>query len=127
MKTRTDNFSENANILPYGSNVGAPSIVLPDLDGFKSEKGITAKHHIEQKLTELKRQYEELVQLAFDTDLVYNARYNFVPVVGKIYHLYKTDEDYLLSMIEPQYWNKYKFIGSYEFQSDAVWKKINEG
>ena len=126
MTKRPDSYAKDANILPYGSNISAPSIVLPDLDGFKSEKGTTARHHIEQKLSEIKRQYQELVELAQDTELVYNARYNFVPIVGKTYHLYKTETDYLLSMIEPESWNKFEHIGSYEFESDAVWKRIND-
>jgi len=126
MNKRPDSYAKDANILPYGSNISAPSIVLPDLDGFKSEKGTTARHHIEQKLSEIKRQYQELVELAQDTELVYNARYNFVPIVGKTYHLYKTETDYLLSMIEPESWNLYEYIGSYEFESDAVWKRIDE-
>ena len=121
---RPDNYAENAAMLPYGSNLSAPSIVLPDLEGFKNEKGVIAKQHLEQKLQEIKEQYENLLELANDTQLVYNARYNFVPIVGKTYHLYRTENDYILSMIDPNRWTKYEYIGSYIFESNAVWKKI---
>ena len=52
-----------------------------DLEGFKNEKGVIAKQHLEQKLQEIKEQYENLLELANDTQLVYNARYNFVPIM----------------------------------------------
>lgn len=124
-KKKPDNYSENAAILPYGSNVSAPSIDLPDLQGFKSEKGNLAKQHLLQKLKEIEDQYENLLALTRDTQLVYNARYNFVPIVGKVYHLYKTEKDYLLSMIDPNSWNRFEHVGSYMFESNAVWKKID--
>ena len=124
MSKKPDNVSDDAGILPYGSNVGAPSIVLPDTDLFKTERGGNASNYLNEKLEEIKHQYEELKKLAEDTSIVYNAHYNFIPKVGKVYHLYYTGEKYTLSLIEN--WDRFEFVGSFRFTSDNVWERVVE-
>ena len=124
-KKKPDNVADAPNIMPYGSNVSAPAIVLPDVGGFKTGRGIEAKHHLESKLEEIKQEYLRLAKLAEDTQLVYQARFNFVPIVGQTYHLYYTGTEYILSLIEPDRWDRYKFIGSYRLETDSVWKYVD--
>ena len=114
------------NLLPYGITSSAPAISLPDTDLFKSERGANAGNYFEEKLRHINAEYDRLVTLAKYTDLVYNSRYNFIPRVGQIYHLYYTGEYYLLSMIEPERWNKYTFVASFRFTSDNIWE-IQDG
>lgn len=118
-----DNYSENAHILPYGSNNSAPAIVLPDTELFKTERGANAGNYFTQKLDEINAEYQRLVDLANDTDVVYNSKYNFVPRVGQTYHLYNTGSELVLSMIEPWKWDTYEFVGSYKFTADNTWEK----
>lgn len=110
------------NLLPYGITSSAPVISLPDTDLFKSERGANAGNYFEEKLRHLNAEYDRLVMLAKYTELVYNSRYNFVPRVGQIYHLYYTGEYYLLSMIEPERWTKYDFVASFRFTADSIWE-----
>lgn len=119
-----DNYSENAHILPYGSNNSAPAITLPDTALFKSERGTNAANYFQGKLEDLNKQFEELKRLAEDTERVYNAKYNFVPRVGHTYHLYWTGEEYLLSMIEN--WNRFEHRGAYRFNADNIWERVND-
>lgn len=118
-----DNYSENAHILPYGSNASAPAIVLPDTELFRSERGANAGNYFKQRLDEINEQYQRLVELANDTELVYNAKYNFVPRVGHTYHLYDTGENLILSMIEPELWGRFTHKGSYRFTADNTWER----
>lgn len=118
-----DNYSENAHILPYGSNNSAPAIVLPDTELFKTERGANAANYFSQRLTEINAEYRKLVELANDTEAVYNSKYNFVPRVGQTYHLYYTGEHCILSMIAPHEWDTYEFLGSYKFTADNTWEK----
>lgn len=111
-------------LLPYGSNVSAPAIKLPDTDLFKSERSNLAGKYFEERLNQLNREYKELVELAQQTEMIYKARYNFVPKVGHIYYLYETENDYLLSLIEN--WNRYKCIGAYRFTTDNIWDKVDD-
>ena len=73
---------------------------------------------------ELKKEYFKLVQLAEDTNLVYNAEYGFIPVVGKVYHLYVGPTGKLfLSLIEPER-ATWEFKGSFKYTYDNVWERI---
>ncbi len=78
------------------------------------------------EINQLNEKYQRLVALANDTQMVYNAQYNFVPKVGFTYYLYWIGDHYLLSMIENWKWDKYQFVGAYELNSDNVWVKKDE-
>jgi ABC-type enterochelin transport system substrate-binding protein len=115
---------ENPGLLPYGSNVSAPAIQLPDTATFKSERGTNAARYFEERLAKLNREYEELVELSRQTQMVYDAVYNFVPRVGHIYYLYADGNQYMLSMIEN--WNRFECLGAYRFTSDNVWERVDD-
>lgn len=119
-----DNYNENQHIVPYGSNVGSPSIVIPDTELFKSERGTSATNYFKSKLDELNKQYKQLVDLANQTELVYNSKYNFVPRVGQTYHLYTINGKQVLSMIAPHEWDK-EFLGSFRFTADNTWERTD--
>ena len=123
-KKKPDNVVDNPNSLPYPTNVGAPAFTIPDVLKHKNERGVNATHHLETRFEDLKRQYFELVSLAEDTELVYNAKYAFIPVVGKTYHLYVGSDDKLfLSIIEPERVS-WESKGSFRFTADNVWERV---
>ena len=57
---------------------------------------------------------------------IYQSSYNFQPIVGQIYYLYKKENDNeFLSIISPIEWNnRYQIIGSYQLQTDGRWNEI---
>ena len=112
-------------LLPYGLNSNVPVITLPDTDLFKNERGSLAKNYFENKLELLNREYNELVNLAMENEMIYNAQYNFVPRVGVVYHLYDVGDRIILSLIEPNEWDK-KHLGSYEYTADSVWQRVDK-
>jgi len=123
-KKKPDNVVDNPNSLPYPTNVGAPAFTIPDVLKHKNERGVNATHLLETRFEDLKRQYFELVELANDTELVYNAKYAFIPVVGKTYHLYVgADEKLFLSIIEPERVTYWDCKGSFKFTADSTWER----
>ena len=122
MKKKPDNVTDNAMILSYGSNVSAPAITVPDVSKFKDRVPL-ANHHLNTKLDEIKREYEELVALAKSTELCYNAKYNFIPIVGETYYLYWTGSEYMLSLIEPDRWDRYEFVGAFVHETNNTWRR----
>jgi len=115
---------DNPQSMKYPTNVGSPAFTVPDVLKHKNERGVNATHHLETRFDDLKRKYFELVELANDTELVYNAKYSFIPVVGKTYHLYVGSDDKLfLSIIEPERvtWD---CKGSFKFTADSTWERI---
>jgi len=117
-------ISNNA-LLPYGVTPSAPLIELPKVQEFKDDRGRSAEKYFQSEIDQLNEKYQRLVSLANDTQMVYNARYNFVPKVGTTYYLYWTGNHYLLSIIENWKWDKHEFVGAYQLTSDNVWVNKN--
>lgn len=115
----------HANILPYGTSVGAPVIKVDDLVSWKSRGVHAVNKEFENKFTELKLQYEKLLEEFEWNELVYNSKFSFEPVIGEIYHLYQgEDATHFLSLIGPTEWNK-AHIATFKLNSDKKWIKLD--
>ncbi len=115
----------NASILPYATNVGAPVIRVDDLVSWKSRGISNVNKEFESKFNELKAQYQSLVEEFEWNELVYNAKFSFEPVVGEVYHLYRSkDGSYFLSLIGPNEWNR-EHVGTFKLNSDKKWIHIS--
>lgn len=123
MNSDRDDLSK-PNLLPYGIVPQAPAIQVPNVDLFKKSKSQSVIHYFDTRVAEIKKLYEEFLTEVHINDIIYSAKYNFVPIVGKVYHLYKSDNGYMLSMIEPERWSKYEFIGSFKLSSNDIWEQI---
>ena len=118
-------MKKKPNLLPYGSNVGAPSIKPTDISSWKDEKVVTTNHYFSSRYDEIKKDYLKLMEEYEWNTLVYNAEFRFKPVMGKIYFLYQKDDGKLfLSLIEPNEWDKI-FIGAFKLISDNRWEKTD--
>ena len=123
--SKDDNVAKKPNLLPYGSNVGAPSIKPTDISSWKDEKVITTNHYFSSRYDEIKKDYLKLMEEYEWNTLVYNAEFKFKPVMGKVYFLYQKDDGKLfLSLIEPNEWDKI-FIGAFKLISDNRWEKTD--
>jgi hypothetical protein len=122
-KEKPDNVSDNPGILPYGSNVGAPSIKPTDISGWKQEKLSKTNHYFQSRYDEIKEEYKKLIEAFEWSKLVYGSKFNFEPIKGETYYLYQRDSGGLfLSLIEPDYWNQI-FVGAFRLDSDDKWTK----
>lgn len=113
-----------AKDLTYGSNVGAPAIQLEDVDGWKRVQAHKANKVFVKKYDELKEEFKELIDEVKWNEFVYSAQYNFVPVMGETYYLYrKGDGSLFLSLIAPNEWNM-EYIGATRLESNNKWIKV---
>ena len=123
--SKDDNVAKKPNLLPYGSNVGAPSIKPTDISSWKEQKVVTTNHYFSSRFDEIKKDYLKLMEEYEWNTLVYNAEFRFKPVMGKVYFLYQKDDGKLfLSLIEPDEWDKI-FIGAFKLISDNRWEKTD--
>lgn len=121
---KPDNVSDNPGLLPYASNVGAPVIKVEDISLWKSANVLKVNKQLEKRFNELKEEYQKLVNEYKWNELVYNAKFNFEPVIGQTYHLYVgKNGNIFLSMINPNEWT-YECIGSFSLDSNNKWNKI---
>lgn len=131
-KKRPDNIvfdkksqTYNANLLPYGTNTGAPSISINNLSNWKSN-GINSFNNIfKSKVEGIKDEYDLLVESYDINKLLYNTKYEFEPIIGEIYHLYEKDnrDENFLSLVPPNTWKR-KHLGSFKLNSEKIWKEI---
>lgn len=124
MSKKPDNVADNPGLLPYGSNVGAPSIKIENIEGWKNPKVIKVNKEFNNRYESLKKQYDELVEEFKWNEIVYNSKFNFEPVIGETYHLYYGQNgSTFLSLVEPNQWNR-EHIGSFTLNYDNKWVKI---
>jgi hypothetical protein len=111
--------------LTYGSNLGAPAIVLEDIDGWKRAQAEKANQQFRTKYNEIMEQAKALVDEVNWNNLIYSAKYSFTPVIGDTYFLYKRkDSSYFLSIIEPSSWGE-DFIAAFKLDSTQKWIKLD--
>ena len=123
MTKKPDNVAENPGLLPYGTNISAPAIKVEDTTAWKAINTIKVNHQLQKRFNELKEEYKKLVEEYKWNELVYNAKFNFEPVIGQTYHLYiGKDGNIFLSMINPNEWT-YECVGSFSLDSNNKWNK----
>lgn len=114
----------HSKILPYASGVGAPRITPPDVTSWKNTNIVTANHQFKSRYDSIKEAYQKLMEQYEYNNLVYNAKFNFEPVTGKTYYLYKArDESTFLSLISPDECS-FNHLGSFKLGPDKMWEKL---
>ena len=122
---KPDNVADKPGLLPYGTNVSAPSIKPVDLTTFKKNGLDKVNKVFDRRYKEIVEQAETLQKSFLITQTVYESKYKFEPIIGEIYHLYEDlDGKYSLSIISPSEWNK-KHVYSVVLNSDMTWTKID--
>lgn len=120
-----DTQTYNSNILPYGTSIGAPSISPAGVSVWRNTSIRSFNHSFNNKVDEIKKDYESLIEEYRINDVIYKSSMNFEPIIGEIYHLYLNDKngEQFLSLIPPGSWEK-EFLGSYKLNHEKIWKKI---
>lgn len=121
---KPDNYVENPGIMPYGTDLGAPSIRPENIENWKNSKIIKVNKEFSNRYEFLKKQYDDLIEEFKWNDMIYGSKFNFEPVVGETYYLYYGQNGKkFLSLIEPNQWNK-EHIGTFTLNFDNKWIKI---
>jgi flavin reductase (DIM6/NTAB) family NADH-FMN oxidoreductase RutF len=132
-KERPDNVvfdeetqSYNANLLPYGTNIGSPSIQPMGVSTWVNTSVSSFNHAFKNKIEIMKKDYQALITEYEINDLLYKASMNFEPIIGKEYHLYFSEKrgENFLSLIPPASWKK-EHIGTFILNNDKTWYKID--
>jgi flavin reductase (DIM6/NTAB) family NADH-FMN oxidoreductase RutF len=131
-KDRADNVvfdrekqTYHANILPYGTNIGAPRIEATGVSAWKNTSISSFNHTFENKMASLKNTYQQLIDEYHVNEMLYAAHMNFEPIVGETYYLYfETNKDRkFLSLIPPTSW-RMEFVGAFKLNHDKLWEKV---
>lgn len=113
----------DAALKPYATNVGAPVITVTETTAWKNKSIYSANKKVQAKFSELRAEYNKILELYELNTLIYNAKFNFEPIIGDCYHLYKRDnEETFLSIIAPDQCD-FQFLGSFYLNADQVWER----
>jgi len=111
----------DANTKNYPTTISAPSFAPISIDRSDS---IKADKYFSSRLNELKSEYENLVDEYKWSNIIYNALYNFQPILGEPYYLYlNKDNKHFLSIIEPSEWNQ-TYVGAFKLLNNGKWEKV---
>ena len=123
---KPDSYVFDRSLKAYPTEIGSQPFKPDEIELFKIDKSNKLKHHYVSKFEELKNEYQKLMEDISMNERIYQSSYNFQPIVGQIYYLYKKENDNeFLSIISPIEWNnRYLLIGSYQLQTDGRWNEI---
>ena len=79
----------DANIKHYPTTVGGQKFEVLQVD--KSD-ALKADKYFNKRLGELKEEWDKLVGEYESTRLIYETTYTFQPILGEIYHIYKSKD-----------------------------------
>lgn len=114
----------DASLKEYPTDIGAPVIEVPNTVAWKSRNLHSVNSQLNSEFIALREAVNSFKIDVRNNQRIYNAKFNFEPIVGKIYFLYKNKHnEEFLSILAPYECN-FRFIGSYELNYDKVWKEI---
>jgi len=114
----------DAAIKPYGTSASSPVIKPLNTATWRNDGVDRVNKQFKSKFDELKKEYEAMMEQFEYNDLVYNAKFNFEPIIGEVYYLYNDkNEEFFLSIIQPDQCN-FKYLGSFRLNSQKMWEKL---
>jgi Protein of unknown function (DUF2452) len=132
----TEVYHKQMSVLPYASSVGSVAVRLTKA-GVIKHKSLQAMdeqtnmqlNQIREQIDLLVRQAQAIVKRKELSLMIYDAKLNFRPVIGHVYHLYQQrDDSYLLSMVGPGEWGGSgpfkEFITSAKLLADHTWMEV---
>ena len=132
-----DHITEIPNIIQYPHHRGSSLIKPEDMGKVKSRAYTAMEQQTQAQLQQIYDQIEILAKQAKKikqrievSTLIYNAEMKFEPLIGKIYHLYQKQDEYLLSLVSPTDWGRSQtslvFLATVKLLSDHTWEILEK-
>ena len=119
-----DTQQYNAAMIPYATSASSPVIKPLNTATWRNDGVDRVNKQFKSKFDELKKEYEAMMVQFEYNDLVYNAKFNFEPIIGEVYFLYNDkNEESFLSIIQPDQCN-FNYLGSFRLNSQKMWEKL---
>tara|TARA_B000000475_G_C15660944_1_gene309838 strand:- start:62 stop:442 length:381 start_codon:yes stop_codon:yes gene_type:complete len=105
---------------PYPTSFTSKRFIPEKIKDFRPE----SQHYFKTKFFEIKNRYESLIEEIKWSEEINNSHFNFNPIIGETYYLYKGSKNNFLSILNPKEWD-FESLGAYKFNSNKTWTKIN--
>lgn len=127
---KPDNVVDEPNLIPYPTNIGAPAFVPNNIPNWKGVRVDELNTDFEDRWKRIQNELKELNKDIEINTILYNAKYEFEPKVGEIYHLYLNGNgEPFLSLIAEEEWGRkkpQKYLGAFTLDWKGKWSKINK-
>ena len=117
-----DSEQKIKSLLPYDMARGGQVIEKLDLTFVNQNRKNKLHSFATSKIEDLKKEYEDVVELWKWNDYVDSFQINFDPVVGKTYYLY-IESTKFVSILSPEEFKK-NCVGVTKLCSDGYWIKL---
>jgi hypothetical protein len=135
---KMDVYHRQLSVLPYAHSVTGVAIV-PNAQGTIKHKALRAMaEQTDMHLDQIRKQIEVLAMQANEIKrrkdlslVIYDAKINFTPQIGQVYHLYeKNNGEHTLSLISPTDWGggsgpHKAHLGSVKLLADHTWTEVD--
>ncbi|MAD97753.1 MAG: GTP-binding protein [Flavobacteriaceae bacterium] len=116
--------SYDAALKPYGTSASSPVIQPLNTATWKNDGIQRVNKKLASEFEEIKQQYSALLEKFKNNEILYNAKYNFEPILGETYFLYKDRKgEAFLSIIAPNQCN-FDYQGAFRLNSDKMWEEV---
>jgi hypothetical protein len=136
-QVKIDTYHKQLSVLPYAHSVSGVAII-PTSEGTIKHKALQAMaEQTDMHLDQIRKQIELLALQANEIKrrkelsmMIYDAKINFVPQIGQVYHLYeKRDGTHTLSLVAPKEWGggsgPYQaHLGGVKLLADHTWTEV---
>lgn len=110
------------SLIPYDMDRGGQVIEKLDLTFANHNRKNKLHSYATSKLEEIKKQYDETIELWKWNDYVDSFNIGFEPVVGKTYYLYEGVTKFI-SILSPQEFKR-ECVGVAKLCSDGYWQQV---
>ena len=141
-KYKGEKHSGPGHSAPYPVSRQSPAIELVELaktvasaDNILSIQAAGKLRIIAEQIDQLQQKAREILTETRQNQDLHRVECSFVKKAGKIYHLYKRDNESLFfSMVDPDEWNMpgqrvtgLRFMGSFRLEQDQTWTRLDSG
>ena len=119
-------MSEKRSLGTFGTEGNFPSITINDTTDYDNFMQSKAGEYIQTRAKKIRDDYDDLKQVAADTDMLNTLDKRFEPVTGRDYYLYESKQSgKFISFIEPHQWTvstqPETYIGWFQLTPDGTW------
>ena len=123
-------MGDKKGLMEYGTEPSFPAITITDTTQYDNHQIQKATNYIQTKAQQIKDQYNELVDLAKDTEMLSAFEKRYEPMTGVDYWVYESKQSgKFISIIRPEEWTTRTqpddYHGHFQLSPDGTWVRQN--
>ena len=124
-------MGDKRSLVTFGTEGNFPSITSNDTTDYDNFMQSKASSYIQTRANEIREDFDDLKQIAEDTDMLNKLDKRFEPLTGRDYYLYESKQSgKFISFIEPSEWTgrtqPETYIGWFVLTPDGTWVRKSQ-